>query len=597
MEVEEYLEAFRELFESRFGGDEVATLCRGMSAKELATMPPFPFPRYLFPSGTFPDGLRFEDETTFAVPPKVREFIDENGVDAVTEIAGELASRSRTRKTSSSDARASEEDELKAFIMEAMADELEGLDLDGEDGVLDDVTLAQLMESMRDLAGGLNGLGRDDGDSDSGSDFLPGSPSYGSPSYGSPRFRRQWSQDQSDESNDEREPQLSLGDVSAASTADIRVWIDAAKTGDLLQVMEMFDRDPALVHARSSGIGHSAAHWAAARGHVDVLKFLVDKGGYDLNMLNACDATALHSAAANGREECVRLLLERGARVDIVDEIGETPGDVALRMKNLPQELAQRLVVAQNYPISDVPMFCSACEDVETPVKVNATLQVVHEDEESNGRIVELDRAVQKRWLDAAKAGELEVMKKLYAENEDVLYANGEGTNYGFSGNTALHWAAYNARVDCVRWLCAQGMDPDVTNKGESTAAHSAAGAGRLDSLVALVHECGAEASLANDVHERPIDVARQRGHADCVVLLRDAQSISNLRKEIDRDGACSIKTARAVVQARAASDATCRGLTEKSELLNKAREIAEALPRPIRDVEIKPRPIIRRVS
>ena len=51
------MDAFRALFEERFGGEDVAALTRGMSTEELAAMPPFPFPKFLFPKGTFPDGL------------------------------------------------------------------------------------------------------------------------------------------------------------------------------------------------------------------------------------------------------------------------------------------------------------------------------------------------------------------------------------------------------------------------------------------------------------------------------------------------------------------------------------------------------------
>ena len=42
------------------------------------------------------------------------------------------------------------------------------------------------------------------------------------------------------------------------------------------------------------------------------------------------------------------------------------------------------------------------------------------------------------------------------------------------------------------------------------------------------------------------------------------------------RDGACSTKLAKRVVDARASSDPSCRGLTEKSEIVQKAREIVQ---------------------
>ena len=587
VEVDEYVDAFQELFAERFGGADLAALCRGLSASELRAMPPFPFPRYLFPEGTFPEGLRFEE---FVLPPKVQAFIEENGTSALSALASERAGGTDRRK-------ASEEEELRAFIMDAMKDELQDLDLpQGAD--VDDAMLAEIMESMRDFAGGLNGLGHDNytESDESDSDFgTYGSPSYGSPPmYGSPRFSRQWEGAASD--SDERERlRASSRRVSRASVSDARVWIDAAKSGDLLHMTEMFECDPSHVHVKSSGIGHTAAHWAAAKGHVDVLKWLIDVGGYNVDVQNACGATALHSAAANGREDCVRLLISRGARTDIMDEIGETPGDVAVRMK-----CDQAVIAALGSGLgqTDNMLFCGVCDKPRTPPK-RQSLPVVEEEPATNANVsdevVELGRDEQRRWLDSAKAGNVDEMRAMLDENDNLLYANGEGTNYGFSGNTAMHWAAYNDKAECVRWLYGHGMDPNVTNKGDGTPAHSAAGAGRLDTLRVLVHECGADVQRANDVGERPVDIAAARGHVDVVAFLRTSPALEALRDEIARDGSCSIKSARAVIDARAAVDPSCRGLSEKSELLAKASELVAALPpRRVPRATPRPRPIVR---
>ena len=151
-------------------------------------MPPFPFPKFLFPKGTFPDGLRF-DESSFTAPPKVKAFVDEHGEDALAALASELAAKAAKNRGAGGETLTrgglSEEEELRAFIMDAMKDELDGLQFpEGEDM---DEAMARLMESMQDFAGGINGLGRDYGDisDDEDGEFGYGSPSYGSPSYGS----------------------------------------------------------------------------------------------------------------------------------------------------------------------------------------------------------------------------------------------------------------------------------------------------------------------------------------------------------------------------------------------------------------------------
>ena len=44
-------------------------------------MPPFPFPKELFPPGTFPPGMKFS--TDFHMPPAVEELLESGGPDAL----------------------------------------------------------------------------------------------------------------------------------------------------------------------------------------------------------------------------------------------------------------------------------------------------------------------------------------------------------------------------------------------------------------------------------------------------------------------------------------------------------------------------------
>ena len=63
---------------------------------------------------------------------------------------------------------------------------------------------------------------------------------------------------------------------------------------------------------QGSGIGHTAIHWCAAKGHMNCMNWLLQQGA-DINSLNAEDSTALHAAAANGQECVVRFLLDQPA--------------------------------------------------------------------------------------------------------------------------------------------------------------------------------------------------------------------------------------------------------------------------------------------
>ena len=58
----------------------------------------------------------------------------------------------------------------------------------------------------------------------------------------------------------------------------LRRWMDAAKNGDTPAMRAMLAAVPELLCANGPGVGHSALHWAAARGEAGSLRFLIDAG-------------------------------------------------------------------------------------------------------------------------------------------------------------------------------------------------------------------------------------------------------------------------------------------------------------------------------
>jgi len=90
--------------------------------------------------------------------------------------------------------------------------------------------------------------------------------------------------------------------------AILQQWIEAAKEGDTSMLAKMLRQQPGLLNSTSGGLQCCALHWAAARGHANTLQQLLDWGA-DSRLCTATGGTALHSAAAAGRQRCVELLL------------------------------------------------------------------------------------------------------------------------------------------------------------------------------------------------------------------------------------------------------------------------------------------------
>ena len=80
---------------------------------------------------------------------------------------------------------------------------------------------------------------------------------------------------------------------------------------------------------KQDGGGSAALHHASSRGQVGCMRILLDMGKADADTLNGSSYTALHIAAYNGHLEAAALLIERGAKVNLVSRFGDTPLDWA----------------------------------------------------------------------------------------------------------------------------------------------------------------------------------------------------------------------------------------------------------------------------
>lgn len=143
--------------------------------------------------------------------------------------------------------------------------------------------------------------------------------------------------------------------------AEVNIWT-AAAMGDSSAVERELAANPALIAGYSSD-GWTPLHLAAFFGHKDLVEFLVNRGadvkarsantmcnfplhaavaarhtevaaillshGAEIDGRQAGGYTALHSAAANGDESTIRLLLAHEANRELQNEEGKTPMDMA----------------------------------------------------------------------------------------------------------------------------------------------------------------------------------------------------------------------------------------------------------------------------
>jgi len=85
----------------------------------------------------------------------------------------------------------------------------------------------------------------------------------------------------------------------------------AVRAGDFAKVRQMVEADPTAVRQRDAVFGATALHWAALKGHTQIVIYLVSQGA-DVNAPNGKGETPVKVAERAGKTDVVDFLKSRG---------------------------------------------------------------------------------------------------------------------------------------------------------------------------------------------------------------------------------------------------------------------------------------------
>jgi len=342
---------------------------------------------------------------------------------------------------------------------------------------------------------------------------------------------------------------------------DIRAWLFAAEQGDLDTLKEKLAAEPLLIDAQGTGPywegNFRALHYAVYRNHMDVVRWLLDRGSSVNPIANDADWAPLHFAALPPKRGMVRFLISRGAAIDIF--FAAASGDVATVRKMIRENKrlvrshgpdgATPLHFASTPPVARALLAAGADPNVRDRFHHSTPVEWTVETPKVATLIAEAGGGVTMPL--ACAMGDLKRVKQIIAKNPKALNARVKGKTsvLGAQGETPLAIAARFGRREVVSFLLKKGaaantdpspltgaaykkdrvivkqlldagVNPDSFGPHGHSALHAAAANGDV-AMIKLLLARGARKDLKDKEHDgTPLAWAHFFKHHDSVIAV-----------------------------------------------------------------------------
>ncbi|XP_074561600.1 putative E3 ubiquitin-protein ligase XBOS33 [Curcuma longa] len=244
-----------------------------------------------------------------------------------------------------------------------------------------------------------------------------------------------------------------MGNSLGCSASGERL-VSAARDGDLIEARMLLEFNPGLAKYSTFRGLNSPLHFAAAKGHNEIVTLLLENGA-DVNLRNYCGQTALMQACRHGHWEVVQTLLIFRSIVTRADYLS---GRTALHFAAVGGHVrCIRLLVADFIPSAPYEIHAADKDSTGSPErysdqKYDRSALVKFINKPADGGITALHMASLNGYIDC-----VQLLLDLGANVSAVTFNYGSSSNLIGAGSTPLHYAACGGNLKCCQILLARG--------------------------------------------------------------------------------------------------------------------------------------------
>ncbi|KAK6121688.1 hypothetical protein DH2020_044556 [Rehmannia glutinosa] len=244
-----------------------------------------------------------------------------------------------------------------------------------------------------------------------------------------------------------------MGNSIGCSASGERL-VSAARDGDFAEAKMLLDGNPCLAKYSTFGGLNSPLHFAAAKGHNEIVALLLEIGA-DVNSRNYSGQTALMQACRYGHWEVVQTLLLFRCNVTRADYLN---GRTALHFAAVNGHVrCLRLVVADFVPSAPFESLkdqtiCDRSDGSNNKTKYEQSALSKFVNKSADGGVTALHMAAMNGYFDC-----VQLLLDLHANVKAATFNYGTSMDLIGAGSTPLHYAACGGNLKCCQILLARG--------------------------------------------------------------------------------------------------------------------------------------------
>ncbi|XP_064112938.1 alpha-latrotoxin-Lg1a-like isoform X2 [Macrobrachium nipponense] len=255
-------------------------------------------------------------------------------------------------------------------------------------------------------------------------------------------------------------------------------------------------------------------HHAAEHNNVEVLRLLLSKGA-DINIMSSDNMNALHFAASQGSKDALEYLLQEGADINAqTKQLGWSPLHITVSNDDLE---ATQILLENNAFIN---------------IKDNMGLTPLHVSILGSGETMKI-------LLDTAtidvNAKDIDGLTSLHhaARSSTPIFAKQLLQHYNTDVNalsnsqmSPLHYAAITGNVEISQLLIEHKASLTITDSSGSTPLHYAAFYGNTEVTLLMIKRDESLASIKSSKGHTAFDLANANNNAEVALLLNDGKEV-----------------------------------------------------------------------